>query len=359
MQTTDLLVVDSLTPTLVGGGDMRPHAQAAEPTLAVIKKNLKKWETRYRASTSTATRRAVRADWQVFFAWCERNGRRALPVAPEDLLMFLQDMVVLGKRRSTLNRYVSTIRLVHGGAQLADPTLFPEWKLEWRALVKHLAERGANAPKQAEPLTSDQVKTILASLGESPIDLRDAALISLASDTLCRESELVRLQKEDFKASGRNFSVDLRDNKTDQEGLGSSRFCSAATKARIDAWCACAGIAKGHIFLAIGRKKRPIASAKPIRAPEVARIFRRRAVAAGVESGSAVTGHSTRVGSAVELLEFGQPVTAVQFAGGWKSPRMVLHYGKRALAGQNAMAELRDSRPLDEESLPEKRSLTD
>src|SRR3546814_7131719 len=49
MQTTDLLVVDSLTPTLVGGGDMRPHAQAAEPTLAVIKKNLKKWETRYRA----------------------------------------------------------------------------------------------------------------------------------------------------------------------------------------------------------------------------------------------------------------------------------------------------------------------
>src|SRR5690606_4602405 len=118
------------------------------------------------------TLKAVRADWQVFLGWCDRAGVWALPVASKDLIRFLTDQLVLGKKRSTLNRYVNTIRLIHGAANLPDPTHYPDWKLDWKHLVVRLAERNANAPQQTEPMRTTHVQQILASLGDSPLDLR-------------------------------------------------------------------------------------------------------------------------------------------------------------------------------------------
>lgn len=77
-------------------------------------------------------------------------------------------------------------------------------------------------------------------------------------------------------------------------------------------------------------------------AKEVARIFLRRARQAGI-SCIRFTGHSVRVGSAVELIEADASVTAVRFAGGWKGERMVLRYAQGAMAGRGAMAMLRDA----------------
>lgn len=95
----------------------------------------------------------------------------------------------------------------------------------------------------------------------------------------------------------------------------------------------------------------PLKERKPLGAVQVARILRRRAVRAGVPEGVLLTGHSGRVGSAIELLEAGFSVTDVQFAGGWKSPRMVLHYGKRAMPGRNAMAKLRQEQKKDQDKI--------
>lgn len=336
--STDLLVVDGLDSTLPSRDEIR-----------ALRDRLREWEARYRLAQSPATLRAVRADWQVFIGWCERAGVRPLPLSCEDLARFLTDQEIIGKRRATLNRYVNTIRLVHRGANLPDPTSHPDWRLLWRGIVARLARRGGNAPRQAPPLRASDIETILKTLGDRPIDLRDAALIALASDTLCRESELVRIKLEDFSQTGDGWAVDVRRSKTDQEGLGSTRYCSPATKARIDAWCSRAGIDRGLIFIGIGRSRGefrapPPEKRTPLGPTEVARIIRRRAARAGLQDAHQLSGHSGRVGSAVDLLEAGFSVTDVQFAGGWKSPQMVLHYGKRALAGHNAMARLRGRR---------------
>ena len=342
----ELLIVDSLHDGLVRPSTFlaSEHSKGAL-TRQQINDRLAEWGEKYRDATAPATVKAVRADWMVFVDWCERAGTWALPVATSDLVKFLTDQVVLGKKRSTLNRYLSTIRLIHRAISLPDPTNDPDWKLEWKGIVKRLAEAQANAPEQAEPLRSDAVRHILSTLTETPLDLRDAALISLASDTLCRESELVSIKREQIRRSGNAWAVDLRRSKTDQEGLGTSRYCSPETKARIDKWCTAAGIKRGHMFIPVGRAKAFTApepgQRKPLEPPEVARIIRRRAMRAGIPSADLLTGHSGRVGSAVELLEAGYSVTDVQFAGGWRSPKMVLHYGKQALAGRNAMAQLR------------------
>lgn len=347
MTKTDLLVVDSLADAPIRTESVTLD-RVKLPALPgeQIRARLVDWERRYRAARSPATMKAVRGDWNGFMAWAIHNQVKILPIAPSDLVRYLTDLVVTGKRRATINRALNTIRLIHDAAGLGDPAGFPDWNLEWRALVLQLAITGKNAARQAKALKSTHVEQILASLGDSPRDLRDAALISLASDTLCRESELVALRVEDFEQSTPHWAVDLRRSKTDQEGLGSSRFCSTETKARIDAWCAAAGITSGFMFYRISRKK-PGGDAKtlvlrssPLRAAEVAKIFRRRAQQAGI-TGLRFTGHSTRVGSAIELIEADASTTAVRFAGGWKSDRMVMRYGQKARVGRGAMAKLR------------------
>lgn len=50
---------------------------------------------------------------------------------------------------------------------------------------------------------------------------------------------------------------------------------------------------------------------------EVARIFRQRAAAAGLEG--AFSGYSTRIGAALDLARAGATVREIQVAGGWRS----------------------------------------
>jgi integrase len=121
----------------------------------------------------------------------------------------------------------------------------------------------------------------------------------------------------------------------------------------IDAWCAVAGITRGPLFLPVGGgpKRQAIAHATnpkntpappPQLTPEqIGRILSKHAERANIHGAARITGHSARVGSAIDLIEAGFSVTEVMFAGGWKSPRMVLHYAKRAKAGLNAMAQFR------------------
>jgi integrase len=346
MTRTELLVVDALDASLVRPVPL-PQAPTMTPNEAQIRERLVEWERKYALAQAPATLRAVRADWGVYTRWCSNAGVWGLPIAPKDLNQFLQDQVVLGKKRSTLNRYLATIRLIHQAAGLKDPTDYQDWGLDWKALVRKLKDEKANEPKQAQALKSDGVAKILATLGESVWDLRDAALISLASDTLCRESELVRACLEDITPEGEAYVLSVHFGKTDQQGLGARRYVDPATKERIDRWCQAAGIRKGYLFPGIGRKDpegRGVRNDRHLRAEEVAKIFRKRAKAAEIENHEAISGHSTRVGSVVELIESEAPLTSIRYSGGWQSDRMVLQYGKTAMAGRGAMAKLRRSK---------------
>jgi integrase len=340
---TLLLVADSLLDLPA------PIAGSAEHALAQdLRERLRRWEKKFARAQRPATLKAVRSDWQTFFGWCQAARVAPLPVVLPDLVQFLTDMLVMGRRRATLNRYVYTVTTIHAAAGLADPTQHPDWPLEWKALVARLADLNRNGSRQAQPLQADGIARILATLGDSPHDLRDAALLSMASDTLCRESELAALTLEDLERTGENWTFHLGRAKNDPEGIGSDRFVSAATKARLDAWCAVAGITRGFVFLPIGGGAKHDPKAPPhLRPAEIAKIFRRRAQRAQLPDYGRVSGHSARVGSTVDLLENGYSTTDAQFAGGWKSERMVLKYGQRALAGRNAMASMRARKSKD------------
>jgi site-specific recombinase XerD len=64
---------------------------------------------------------------------------------------------------------------------------------------------------------------LLANVGDSIRGLRDAALLQLTYDTLCRRSELVTLRIDDLVAphtDGIRYYILLRKGKVDQEARG-------------------------------------------------------------------------------------------------------------------------------------------
>ncbi|MFC4761838.1 tyrosine-type recombinase/integrase [Dyella koreensis] len=348
--TLPLRVVDALQD-LTSVPAVAPDIHAPRPAMAssveAVLARLANWSSDFAAGSAPATVKAVRSDWTQYLVWCEARRATPLPASVEQLETFLSAMIDKGRKRATVDRYLYTVGLVHVAAGLPSPSKDPDWPVKWKKLIRRLKTTGGHARQQAGELDMAGVDTILATLGESPRDLRDAALLSMASDTLCRESELVAIRVEHLHHNRRRntWSLHVPFSKTNQDGAAPDyRFVSGETIARVRAWQASAGIIEGALFRPTGgRPKANGGAAEALLPQEVARIFRRRAKAAGLEHAGTISGHSTRIGSANDLAEHGATGTQIQHAGGWKTDRMVTYYTRRSQAGASAMAELRAS----------------
>lgn len=349
--TLPLRVVDALQD-LTTVPAIAPAIHAPRPALATsveaVLERLATWSSDFAAGSAPATVKAVRSDWTQYLAWCEATNSIPLPASVAQLETFLSAAIDKGRKRATVERYLYTVGLVHIAAGLPSPSKDPDWPVKWKKLIRQLKTTGGHARKQASELDSAGIETILASLGDSPRDLRDAALLSMASDTLCRESELVTICVEHLHHNRRRntWSLHVPFSKTNQDGATPDyRFVSLETMERVRAWQAAANISEGPLFRSTGGRPKAGGGADNALLPqEVARIFRRRAKAAGLENAGSISGHSTRIGSANDLAEYGATGTQIQQAGGWKTDRMVTYYTRRSLAGVNAMAGLRSGR---------------
>ncbi|WP_445143372.1 tyrosine-type recombinase/integrase [Dyella sp. Tek66A03] len=347
--TLPLRVVDALQD-LTTVPPVAAEIHAPRPALAAsveaVLERLASWSADFAAGSAPATVKAVRSDWTQYLAWCEASRATPLPASVAQVESFLSATIDKGRKRATVDRYLYTVGLVHVAAGLPSPSKDPDWPVKWKKLIRRLKTTGGHARKQAGELDMAGIETILATLGDSPRDLRDAALLSMASDTLCRESELVAIRVEHLHHNRRRntWSLHVPFSKTNQDGAAPDyRFVSAATIERVRAWQAAANFTEGALFRPLGG--RPKAGApqvdEALLPQEVARIFRRRAKAAGLENAGSISGHSTRIGSANDLAEHGATGTQIQQAGGWKTDRMVTYYTRRSQAGSSAMATLR------------------
>lgn len=288
---------------------------------------------------SANTVRAMAADWRVWTTYCSANGVTALPATLDDLRRFLQDSVAAGKKRATLNRYLSTLASMHRMADVPWPVDTQAGRLMWKAIRRQLTER----QEQATGLTSDAIESVVQSLDPSKLrDARDAALLSLAYETMARASELVALTLNDVDCepdgSGR---VLIRRSKTDQEGEGALLYLSPPSWNLVQRWVAEAEISEGPLFRAVPRAKVPKAGAA-LSERDISRIFKARVGAAGLDTFK-ISAHSTRVGPAQDLLAAGYGLPEIQQQGRWKNAQMVVRYGERIESGRGAMARYKGS----------------
>jgi site-specific recombinase XerD len=208
---------------------------------------------RVEGAYAPATLRAYFADFVAFITFCDLNNQSALPANAVSTADFIRHISASGRSSASIRRAVVAISAVHLFNRFTDPTKDPEVRIAMKRMHRTLG-RSAN---QAYGIRQDMVNLILANVGNSVRGLRDAALLQLAYDTLCRRSELVTLRIDDLvavpHADGMRYSILLRKSKVDQEARGRYLLLWAQTMLAIEQWTHAAKLSQGPILRSIDR----------------------------------------------------------------------------------------------------------
>ena len=288
-----------------------------------------------RGAYAANTERALRADVATFTGWCASAGLAALPAAADTLARYVDDLA--GRRApATIRRAVSSVATFHRAAGLPSPAASQAVVLALKRL--HRAQGRTQA--QASPLTRALVDRMLDAAGSGPRALRNRALLAVAYDTLARRSELVAMAFDDLTTEPDGHgTMTIRRGKTDQEGRGMVRYLAADTMGFLQAWLEAGGVREGAVFRAVGKGG---AVGGPLDAGDVARVFKQMAKAAGIDPAvvARISGHSSRVGAAQDMVRHGVELPAVMQAGGWKTAEMVSRYTAKLDAKRSGAAKL-------------------
>ena len=284
---------------------------------------------------SANTRRALKADLRIYTAWCAEEGRQALPAGPDTIAAFV-DAMAATRAPATVRRYVASIAVAHRAAGSPEAPRSPAVKLALKRMHRDRGRRQAQAPGLTWPLR----QRLAEAAGDRPIDVRNRALLAVAYDTMLRRSELAALRVRDLAVDRTTgaATVLVRNSKTDAEGEGAVLYVAPDTMALVAEWLELAGIADGRLFRSLCRGR----LGEALDPSQIPRIYKAMARRAGIEAGLAdrLSGHSTRVGAAQDMVAYGIGLPAIQQAGRWKSTAMATRYGERLLAARGAAAQL-------------------
>ena len=296
-------------------------------------------------SRAPSTRAQYRSAWKGWTEWSASNGHATLPADPAAVAAYLAERTDQGAAASTVRAIRASIGAAHRDAGEVDPTAHDGVRRVLQGLTRQSVGRGRG---QAQGLTADDCAAILATASiprrtgrgwenegtASDRGALDKAIAAVLFQGGLRRSEAAALRWADVQdaADGRGIVVYVRQSKTDQDG-------TAADVRYLKNGCA-AALRQLRDRLTVQRSGlRPDGTAQVlggINGQSIARRLTAAASAAGIEG--RITGHSGRVGLAVELTRRGAPEQATAKAGGWKSSRMVAHYSAAVAAEQGAVA---------------------
>ena len=287
-----------------------------------------------RGALSANTERAVRSDLAIYSAWCAERDLPALPASAQTIAAFVDAMAKV-RASATVRRYVASIAAAHRALGLAKRA-----KSEpVRRALQRMHRRKGRRQEQARGLTGALRERLLDAPGDGLIDARNRALLAVAYDTLLRRSELVALQVSDIiEELDGAATVLVRRSKADPEGVGATLYLARDSVALVREWLQRSGVREGRLFCSLCRG----VVGEGLDASQVPRIFKAMAERAGlpVDVVQHISGHSTRVGAAQDMVAGGIGMAAILHAGRWKTTTMVNRYGERLLARRSGAAQL-------------------
>ena len=131
-------------------------------------------------------------------------------------------------------------------------------------------------------------------------------------------------------------TVLVRRSKTDPEGQGAVQYLARDTMTLVREWLERGGIGDGKLFRSLCRG----VVGNQLDPSQIPRIYKAMATRAGLppEVAARLSGHSTRVGAAQDMISVGIGMPAIMQAGRWKSTATVNRYGERLLPGRSGTA---------------------
>ena len=265
------------------------------------------------------TIRAYRSDFNHYQNWCLHNKLNPVPAKSETMANYV-DYLSDNNKSATIRRRINSLGTLLKLSKNNDPTKQPEVILA----LKRMHRKIGRAQEQATPLTKTLLKQLLNNCENSIMGIRNQVLLRLGYETIRRRSELCAFKFEDIdRAPNGKPIIRLNFSKTDQYGTGKVLPISEGLLNLLGKWKEIVGD-EGYILRSINKNGHIGDSLNPA---SISTILKK--LQEGLKSGSnkkPLSGHSFRVGAALDLLEQGEPLEKIMLRGGWQTDSTAMKY---------------------------------
>ncbi|MDA9950869.1 tyrosine-type recombinase/integrase [Luminiphilus sp.] len=266
------------------------------------------------------TMRAYRSDFEQYSKWCETKNISPIPATADNLAMYVDDLSHTCKS-ATIRRRVNSLGTIFTLSKNPDPSKDPEVVLALKRMHRSIGRH----QKQATPLTRDQLERLLSNCSNDLRGLRNRVLLQLGYETMRRRSELCAFRFEDLEVRNNVKPIlHLRKSKADQESIGRPIPISHELANLIETWREKIGVNSGFILRAVNKHGAASSKLSPGSIPLILNCLRRTTTDSS--EGTVLSGHSFRVGAALDLLHKGETLERIMIKGGWKSHDSAVRY---------------------------------
>jgi site-specific recombinase XerD len=265
------------------------------------------------------TIRGYRCDFIQYQAWCSHNNIDSIPATAEAMAQYVDYLAII-KKSATIRRRINSLGTILKLSKNYDPTKQPEVILA----IKRMHRKIGRAQEQATPLTKPLLNQLLSNCDDSVRGLRNQVLLRLGYETMRRRSELCAFKFEDIcQAPSGKPAIKLNFSKTDQFGTGKILPISQELFDLLEKWSSMISD-EGYILRSINRHEHFGNNLHPA---SVSTLLKGLQKDLKIDSDEQpFSGHSFRVGAALDLLEQGEPLERIMLRGGWQTDSTAMSY---------------------------------
>lgn len=314
-----------------------------------------------REAFSDNTWRQLLSVMRICADWAQQHSRTFLPMSSACLRDYLLYLQANGRATSTISTHAALISMLHRNAGLVPPNVSP---LVFRA-IKRINRTAVIQGERAGQAIPFRITNLLAldtawSGTDRLLQTRDLAFLHVAYATLLRISELGRLRVRDVtRASDGRIILDVAWTKTIVQTGGLIKALGELSTSRLTEWLTVSGLLSepdAFIFGPVHRTNKAVVSvSKPLTTRAIEDIFGRAWQEAGSVAEVKVnknryrgwTGHSTRVGAAMDMAAKKYSTAQIMQEGTWKKPETVMRYIRHVDAHAGAMVDFMDNHLFD------------
>jgi site-specific recombinase XerD len=265
------------------------------------------------------TIRAYRSDFAQYQNWCLQNNLDLIPATADIMAMYV-DYLSANNKSATIRRRINSLGTILKLSKNFDPTKQPEVILA----LKRMHRKIGRAQEQATPLTKGLLSQLLNNCDNRTMGIRNQVLLRLGYETMRRRSELCAYKFEDVGCAPNGKPIiRLNFSKTDQFGTGKVLPISEESLTLIEKWKGIVGD-EGYILRSINKHGHIGDSLNPASISTILKTLQKKLNTGSYQQ--PLSGHSFRVGAALDLLEQGEPLEKILLRGGWQTDSTAMKY---------------------------------
>jgi len=265
------------------------------------------------------TIRSYKSDYMHYSNWCQKYHYDPLNINEDQFANYILEM---GGNLSiaTIQRRIASLSNIFNLIKSNNPTKDPVVMLTF----KKIRRKFGKPQKQATPLTYDILTKLKDVCSNDIVGMRNKLLLQLGYETMRRRSEICQFKFEDLQYLGNHkHALLLRRSKTDQYNQGKIIPISGELSNMILRWSLAINQDSGYILRSF---KRNLSTRLSFTPASINHILKNLQKQADLNQIGELSGHSFRVGAALDLLDKNIPLEKIMLKGGWKSETSAMRY---------------------------------